>query len=113
MPLDKPFEKSNKTVTFVGTDGQKLEVISNISKAALKILRKQGYKKESEHLKDLEAEAIKKHGLDDEDDDAPEDDDDDSDPDEHDPPKPPDTISTGPDLQVKKAAPAKAAGRRS
>jgi hypothetical protein len=60
MPLNKPFEKSNKTVTFVGEDGTVLEVISNISKPALAVLRKQGYKKQSERDQELEDEALKK-----------------------------------------------------
>jgi hypothetical protein len=60
MPLDKPFEKSNKTVTFVGADGQELEVISNISKPALAILKKQGYKKQSEVHRQQEEDALKK-----------------------------------------------------
>lgn len=60
MSLDKPFQKSDKTVTFVGDDGQEIEVVSNISKGALKVLKKQGYKKQSERHRQLEEEALKK-----------------------------------------------------
>jgi protein-tyrosine-phosphatase len=60
MPLNKPFEKSDKTVTFVGEDGQEIEVISNISKGALAVLKKQGYKKQTERHKEQEEEALKK-----------------------------------------------------
>lgn len=60
MPLDKPFKKSEKTVTFVGEDGQEIEVISNISKPALAVLKKQGYKKQSERQQEQEDEALKK-----------------------------------------------------
>ena len=60
MPLHKPFEKSEKAVTFVGEDGQKLEVISNISKPALAILTKQGYKKQSRRDKEQEDAALAK-----------------------------------------------------
>lgn len=60
MPLDKPFKKSGETVTFVGEDGQEIEVIKNITKPALRILKKQGYKKQSERHRDQEDAALKK-----------------------------------------------------
>jgi predicted Fe-Mo cluster-binding NifX family protein len=60
MPLDKPFQKSDKTVTFVGEDGQEIEVVSNITPAALKILKKQGYKKQSQRTREQEEAALKK-----------------------------------------------------
>lgn len=43
-----PKPKSDKTVTFVGEDGQEIEVVTSISKGALAVLKKQGYKKKSE-----------------------------------------------------------------
>lgn len=60
MSLDNPPKKSEKTVTFVGEDGQSIEVVSNISKAGLAVLKKQGYKKQSERDKEQEDEALKK-----------------------------------------------------
>ena len=62
MPLDKPFQKSDKTVTFVGEDGQEIEVISNISKAGLAVLKKQGYKKQSDRHREQEEAALRKAG---------------------------------------------------
>lgn len=53
-PLEK---KSEKTVTFIGPDGNPLEVVSNISKAALAILKRQGFRKESEIHREQEEEA--------------------------------------------------------
>ena len=52
--------KSEKTVRFIGEDGQVLDVVTSISKGALSILRKQGYKKESEREKELEELALAK-----------------------------------------------------
>lgn len=56
-PLAK---KSEKTVTFIGPDGNPLEVVSNISAAALKILKRQGFRKESEIFKEQEDAAEEK-----------------------------------------------------
>lgn len=64
-----PGAKGEKTVTFVGADGNELEVVSTISKAALKLLKKQGYRKQSEVLREQEDRALDKadQGGDDED----------------------------------------------
>lgn len=56
-PLEK---KSDKTVTFIGPDGNELEVVSNISKAALAILKRQGFRKQSEVFKEQEEAAEEK-----------------------------------------------------
>lgn len=52
MPLDKAFSKPEKTVTYVGSDGNELEVVANASPQALRILKKQGFKKQSEVFRD-------------------------------------------------------------
>lgn len=88
-----PEPKGDKTVTFVGDDGNELEVLASISKAALRVLKKQGYKKQSEVLKKQEEDALnKERGT------SADDDDDDED----DSPPP-----------AKKAAPSKATASRS
>lgn len=55
-----PEPKGDKTVTFVGSDGNELEVLSSISKQGLKILRKQGYRKKSEVLREQQKSAEEK-----------------------------------------------------
>lgn len=60
MPLDKPYEKATETVTFEGEDGQEIEVVKNISPGALAVLKKQGYKKQSQRHREQEDEAEKK-----------------------------------------------------
>lgn len=69
-----PEPKGDKTVTFVGDDGNELEVLASISKGALKVLKKQGYVKQSEHLRRQEEAAERKAsgGKDDDDDDGDE-----------------------------------------
>lgn len=71
-----PGAKSDKTVTFVGSDGNEIEVVSNISKGALKLLKKQGFRKQSEVHKEQEEAALAKErgsSADDEDDEDDED----------------------------------------
>ncbi|AZS06574.1 hypothetical protein SEA_JACOREN57_7 [Mycobacterium phage JacoRen57] len=55
-----PAPKGDKTVTFVGPDGNELEVLSSITKGALRVLKKQGYRKQSEVFKEQEENALKK-----------------------------------------------------
>lgn len=55
-----PEPKGDKTVTFVGPDGNELEVLSSIPKGALRLLKKQGYRKQSEALKEQEERALEK-----------------------------------------------------
>jgi hypothetical protein len=55
-----PKPKSTRTVTFVGPDGSVLPVVSDISKSALAVLRKLGYKKESEAIQEQEEAALAK-----------------------------------------------------
>lgn len=55
-----PGVKSDKTVTFVGPDGNEIEVVSNISKGALRLLKKQGFRKQSEVLREQEEAALAK-----------------------------------------------------
>jgi hypothetical protein len=65
-----PEPKGDKTVTFVGADGNELEVLSSITKGALRVLKKQGYVKQSEHLRKQEDAAERKaSGAKDDDDD--------------------------------------------
>lgn len=69
-----PGAKGDKTVTFVGADGAELEVLSTISPKALALLKKQGYRKQTEVLREQEERALAKaDGADDDgDDDLPE-----------------------------------------
>jgi len=55
-----PGHKSNETVTFIGSDGNPLEVVKSISKQGLALLKKQGYVKESEYLRKQEQAALAK-----------------------------------------------------
>lgn len=77
-----PGAKSNETVTFVGDDGNTIEVVKNISPGALKLLKKRGFKKQSTVLREQEEAALKKanDGKDDEDDEDDEDEDEDESP---------------------------------
>ena len=77
-PQALPEPKSERTVTFVGPDGNELEVVSNISKAGLAVLKRQGFRKQSEVFKEQEERALEKDekveaedGGDDEDSPAP------------------------------------------
>lgn len=55
-----PGAKSEETQTFVGPDGQTLEVVKSISKNALAILKRRGFKSETRHQREMEEEALKK-----------------------------------------------------
>ena len=61
-----PKPKGDKTVTFIGSDGNELEVLASISKPALRILKKQGYRKQSEVLREQEEAALAKGGMEEE-----------------------------------------------
>ena len=58
-----PGEKSEETVTFVGTDGNTIEVVKNIDKQGLAILKKRGFKKQSTALREQEEAALEKAEL--------------------------------------------------
>lgn len=55
-----PEPKSNETQTFVGPDGNTIEVIKSISKDALAILKRRGFKSQTRALKEQEEAALAK-----------------------------------------------------
>ena len=55
-----PGVKGDKTVTFVGPDGNTLEVLASIDKNALAILKRRGFKKQSQALREQEEAALAK-----------------------------------------------------
>lgn len=55
-----PGFKDKETQTFVGADGSTLEVSKGISKQALAILKKRGYKSQTRALREQEAAALAK-----------------------------------------------------
>ena len=59
-PQALPEPKSERTVTFVGPDGNELEVVSNISKAGLAVLKRQGFRKQSDVFKEQEERTLEK-----------------------------------------------------
>jgi len=60
-----PGFKSEETQTFVGPDGNTIEVVKSIDKNALAILKRRGYKSQARALKEQEEAALAKiEGLD-------------------------------------------------
>lgn len=55
-----PGAKSSETVTFVGPDGNTIEVVKNIDKGALAVLKKRGFKSQTRALKEQEEAALAK-----------------------------------------------------
>jgi len=60
MSLTQPPKKAEKTVTYVDGAGNKLEVVTDASKAALRILKKQGFRKESDVHKEQDEASFDK-----------------------------------------------------
>ena len=58
-----PEPKADETVTFVGPDGNTIEVVKNISKAALAILKKRGFRSATRAQKEEEEAALAKQQL--------------------------------------------------
>ena len=58
-----PAPKSPETQTFVGPDGNTLEVIKSIDRNALAILKKRGFKSQARAQKEQEEAALEKAAL--------------------------------------------------
>ena len=59
-PLAGPKPKTEKTVTYVGPDGNELEVIADIGKAALAVLKRQGFRKQQDIFDEEDEAALEK-----------------------------------------------------
>lgn len=58
-----PGAKGDETQTFVGPDGNTLEVVKSIDKNALAILKRRGYKSQTRAQREQEEAALAKAGL--------------------------------------------------
>lgn len=105
MPLEP---KSEETVTFVNEgDGKEIEVVKNISKQGLKLLKKQGFVQKSRKLREQEAAAEEKA----EKTSKPEDEEEDDDEDEEEEDQQEKEAESTPSTPPQKAVPRKTPGR--
>ena len=59
-PQSLPEPKSEETITYVGLDGTELEVVSDASKAALAVLKRQGFRPLQEVFDEEDEAALEK-----------------------------------------------------
>lgn len=59
-PLGGPAPKTEETVTYVGSDGNELEVVADASPAAIAILKRQGFRPLQEVFDEEDEAALEK-----------------------------------------------------
>ena len=59
-PQSLPEPKSEETITYVGLDGTELEVVSDASKAALAVLKRQGFRPQQDIFDEEDEAALEK-----------------------------------------------------